>query len=219
MLSKMILGVFLFSVSAQAGTKLSANCEKQIVDVVYDKLGRYDETFSVVGYKVIYDSSFTQLAVVRTSDEVEPRDVLVSVFTGNDKKCVVTYKDVLADGITADLDNELVELSQQPQLIPSKHFEITGTITNVLTGEIDPFVIGDACLIEVKMENAPNIVFNTSQWECDNNTATIKAGQKVNVTVHKKDRIKNKKELAVLKEIFQAPRYYLVPFNEIELVK
>lgn len=218
MLSKIILGVFLFSVSAQAGSKLSAACEKQIVDVVYDKLGRYDETFSVFGYKVIYDSGFTQLAVVRTSDEVEPRDVLVSV-SGNNSKCVVKYKDVLADGITADLDKELVELTQQPEQIPSKHFEITGTITNVLTGEIDPFVIGDACLIEVKMENAPNIVFNTSQWDCDDNSAPIKTGQKVTVTVHKKDRIKNKKELAVLKEVFQAPRYYLVPFNEIKLVK
>ena len=209
----------LLSVSAQAASKkLSAACEKQIVDVVYDKLGRYDETFSVYGYKVIYSAFLSELAVVRTSDEVEPRDVLVSVVD-NDSKCVVKYKDVLADGSVSDMGEDMVELTTQPEPIPSKHFEIAGTISAVLSGEIDPFIIGDVCLIEVKMENAPNIVFNTTQWECDNNTANIKSGQKITALVHKKDRIKNKKELAVLKEVFAAPRYYMIPFNEIKLVK
>ncbi len=93
--------------------KVTSLCEQQIVKVIYNKFGRNDDTFSVVGYKVIYKNLFSKLAVVRTSDEVEPRDVLVEI-TENKNSCEVKFKEVLADGSVSDIDEELVELTQQP---------------------------------------------------------------------------------------------------------
>jgi hypothetical protein len=94
--------------------KVTSLCEQQIVNVVTDKFGRNDDTFSVVGYKVIYKNLFSKLAVVRTSDEVEPRDVLVEITENENykKSCEVKYKEVLADGSVSDIDEELVELTQ-----------------------------------------------------------------------------------------------------------
>lgn len=212
-------------VTAVAGAKelskkLPAICEQQIVDVVFDKLGRYDETFSVAGYSVIYTNHFNGLAVVRTSDEVEPRDVLVSVRhvqkeTGD--TCTVKYMQTIADGSTADLDDVLVDLGQSPRTIAAKHFELNATIVSVVTGEIHPYVIGDACLIEVKDEDGQVTGLVTDQYECDEASDKIKAGAKLTAQIHKSDRIKKKAELAELKSMFKASRYYNVPFSQISV--
>ncbi|MCC2678251.1 MAG: hypothetical protein K0R29_827 [Pseudobdellovibrio sp.] len=215
MLSKIFFSALLLSTAASAqsqATKLTSACEQSVVNVVYDQFGRYDETFSVVGYKVIYTGFFDQLAVVRTSDEVEPRDVLVRVQSDKNT-CAVEFKETLADGSVADIE-DLIELSQSPQKIASKYNQISGTVDSITSGEIDPSVIGEACVIVLNTSAGKKVGLITSQYDCDD-ADSVKQGSTVTASVHKDDRIKDKKELDVLKG-FGASAFFNVPFSEIK---
>lgn len=213
----LLISTLIVSAAVHAGAeiKMSAACEQQVADVVFDRLGRYDETFSVTGYKVIYQSRFSNLAVVRTSDEVEPREVLVSFVESKDK-CTAKYKETLADGLISNIDEEIIDISHTPKTIPGKIFELNGTIVSVTTGEIDPFVIGDVCLIEVKDQNDQITGLITDQWSCDDAAESIKAGKSVTLQIHKQDRIRKKSELEVLRRMFPASRFYKIPFDQIK---
>ncbi len=110
------LSLLTIATTAMAAPKLrvSAECEKIVTRAVTEAYGKDDETFSVIGYKIIYTGIFADLIVVRTSDEVEPRDVLVSVNSykkKGEKGCKIKIKEVLADGSVSDIDDELQSLN------------------------------------------------------------------------------------------------------------
>ncbi len=231
----LFLKLFSFSITAFALTsavaqsaigakpsqsRLSLQCEQDIVDVVYDKYGRHDETFSVYGYTIIYKSHYLDLAVVRTSDEVEPRDVLVSVEEAQQKsdRCKVKIKEVLADGMVAELDDVLIELKQTPSKLPGRYIELTGTIHSVLSGEIHPFVLGDACVIEVKDALGELTALVTDMYSCDENQESLKEGKSIKVLVHKKDLMDYEEEnLSEVSDLFESRKFYQVPFANIKL--
>ncbi len=104
-----------FAVS-QSELQLSEQCRKKIESAVYQKIGKGDDTFSVVGMKLLYGGSkgglhFSPVVLVRTSDEVEPRDVIVITDWVSSKfadqvGCKVTHVVTVADGLTLE-DAEL----------------------------------------------------------------------------------------------------------------
>lgn len=103
--------VFLFSVNAfafdQKTFQLPSDCEAQIAEKVTEKIGNGDETFSVVTIKMIYGgvfkgASFPVVALVKTSDEVDPRDVLVKTSAPQNGVCTVELIEELADGLTIE---------------------------------------------------------------------------------------------------------------------
>jgi hypothetical protein len=213
-----VLGLFATGQAISSTNRISSQCEQNIVNVVFDRLGRFDETFSVVGYSVIYENSGSGLAVVRTSDEVEPRDVLVSFARNNSQnECTVVFKEVLADGLTADLDNQLIELPMKPQMINSKYLTLEGTLTEVVTGEIDPFLIGDACLLQLKNTKGELIGLVTDLDLCDENMEKLKVGVALKASIHKKNQIKDKATLAELRSMFPAKKFYNVTFDSIKI--
>lgn len=112
---KFILPIVLSSIVANAFEQkelsLPSACEARIIDSVTNKYGQGDETFSVVKVKLLYGGVFKGfglpvVALVRTSDEVEPRDVLVTTGTPKDGKCRIERIQTLADGMVIS-DSEL----------------------------------------------------------------------------------------------------------------
>jgi hypothetical protein len=83
---------------------LPSDCKKAIELAVADQVGGGNETFTVEAVKLIYGgvykgSSYPVVAIVRTSDEVDPRDVLVKTSSPANGTCVVEFVDILADGV------------------------------------------------------------------------------------------------------------------------
>lgn len=114
MKNKLLIALSLLTVATTATAtpklRITPECEKTMSRAVTEAYGKDDETFSVIGYKIIYTGMFADLVIVRTSDEVEPRDILVSVNSykkKGEKGCKVEIKEVVADGSVADIDDEL----------------------------------------------------------------------------------------------------------------
>ncbi len=90
---------------------LPSDCRQNIVDAVKEEYGAEDETFEVVNVKVVYGGVFKGLsmpvvAIVRTSDEVDPRDVLVKTSAPENGLCAVEVIQTLSNALTID-DPEL----------------------------------------------------------------------------------------------------------------
>lgn len=107
---KTLLGfVFVFSTSAfayeQKNFQLPSDCKTQIEQTVIEKVGKGDENMTVEAIKVVYGgvfkgASFPVVALVKTSDETDPRDVLVKTSAPQNGVCVVELVEILADGDT-----------------------------------------------------------------------------------------------------------------------
>ncbi len=105
----LVFGMF-FSINASAfynqeEFQLPSDCRAQIEEQVIEQIGKGDETFSVEAIKVIYGgvykgASFPVVALVKTSDEVDPRDVLVKTSAPQNGLCTVEIVEPLADGST-----------------------------------------------------------------------------------------------------------------------
>lgn len=102
----------------QKDLTLSEKCREVIVDAVFTKYGVDDETFSVVGTKLLYGGSigglhYSPVVMVRTSDEVEPRDVLVvTSWVGSEFAekfgCKVISITTVTDGLVLGDDEDFV---------------------------------------------------------------------------------------------------------------
>lgn len=116
------LSLLTIATTATAAPKLriTPECEKTVTRLVTEAYGKDDETFGVIGYKIIYVGFLADLVIVRTTDEVEPRDILVSVNSykkkGEKEVCKVEIKEVVADGSVSEIDDELQLLDQIYQL-------------------------------------------------------------------------------------------------------
>lgn len=89
----------------QSQFQLPSDCKAKIEQEVIERVGKGDETFSVEQVKVVYGgvlggASFPVVALVKTSDEVDPRDVLVKTSAPSNGMCVVEIVEELADGST-----------------------------------------------------------------------------------------------------------------------
>lgn len=99
---------------SQKELTLSESCRQTVEQAVFNKLGKDDETFSVTSSILLYGGSkggahFSPVVLVKTSDEVEPRDVLVVTdWTRNERTqevgCKVRYIRTVADGRTVDFE-------------------------------------------------------------------------------------------------------------------
>lgn len=83
---------------------IPSDCKGAIELAVLDQVGGGNETFTVEVVKLVYGGvyknlSYPVVAIVRTSDEVDPRDVLVKTSSPANGTCVVEFVDVLADGL------------------------------------------------------------------------------------------------------------------------
>jgi len=104
---------FAFAFS-QADLTLSEPCRKTVEDAVFNKLGKDDGTFSIVSSHLLYGGSkggahFSPVVLVKTSDEVEPRDVIVVTDWTRGQSteeigCKVRYIRTLSDGMTVDFE-------------------------------------------------------------------------------------------------------------------
>lgn len=102
-----------FAVS-QDDLKLLPKCEEKIRAAVTSELGGDDETFSITGIKLVYGGSkgglhLSPVVLVRTSDEVEPRDAVVVTSVSGDKDareqgCKIVSVTTVGDGILPDLE-------------------------------------------------------------------------------------------------------------------
>jgi hypothetical protein len=94
---------------------IPSDCKGAIELAVTDQVGGDDETFSVTAVKLVYGGvykglSYPVVAIVRTSDEVDPRDVLVKTSSPANGTCIVESVEILADGLLPEdpeLDQQL----------------------------------------------------------------------------------------------------------------
>ena len=89
----------------QKNLQLPSDCKLKIEQEVIRQIGKGDETFSVDEIKVVYGGvykgiSFPVVALVKTSDEVDPRDALVKTSAPENGICTVDIVELLADGST-----------------------------------------------------------------------------------------------------------------------
>ncbi len=101
----------LFATS-QSELKLSDLCREKIEKAVNQKFGKNDETFSIVGMKLLYGGSkgglhFSPVVLVKTSDEVDSRDVVVIADWVGSKfadqvGCKITHIITVSNGLTVE---------------------------------------------------------------------------------------------------------------------
>ena len=89
----------------QKDFQLPSDCKAQIEQTVMEKIGKGDENFWIEAVKVVYGgvnkgASFPVVALVKTSDETDPRDVLVKTTAPENGTCFVEIVETLADGLT-----------------------------------------------------------------------------------------------------------------------
>lgn len=112
MLFVLLLGSYSFAID-QRELALGEKCLKKITDAVAKKYGVDDETFSIVATKLLYGGSkgglhISPVVLVQTSDEVEPRDMIVITSINSDAQaekygCKIVSINVQADGTTVDM--------------------------------------------------------------------------------------------------------------------
>ncbi len=205
---------------SQNKTKLSDVCEQTMVDVIYDIFGRNDETFGVFGYKVIYEGSYDDgLAVVQTSDENEPRDMLVSYdYSKVNKSCEVKYKETLADGMVADFGNSLVSLENlKPKQIAQNYLKMEGKIISINLLGNDAADFEDSCLLSVKTsDEVVTLVTGKSRCLTKQIKQNLVIDSEIVASVHKDDQITNELEIKSLEKTNKAKAYYFVQGSEIK---
>ena len=86
---------------------IPSDCKTAIELAVIDQVGKGNETFEVLAIKLVYGgvykgSSYPVVAIVRTTDEVDPRDVLVKTSAPSNGTCVAESVETLADGVLPD---------------------------------------------------------------------------------------------------------------------
>jgi hypothetical protein len=108
LLSLLLVGL---SAQAQAGgrdLRLLPRCEAKVREFVWKEYLKDDETASITGLKLLYGGSsgglhYDAVVLVRTSDEIEPRDFLVvTAVKGSEhartEGCEIILGRVLGDG-------------------------------------------------------------------------------------------------------------------------
>lgn len=95
--------------------------------------------------------------------------------------------------------------------------DVVGQITEVVTGEIDPFVVGDACIVTVKKDNGDLIGLVTDFDACnDFGLEGAYIGRRLAIPASALSLIRDNDRLSVLRE-FDGKSFFLdVEFGAIE---
>lgn len=114
-LTGFLIGILMTASQAQAELelRLTDQCHATVEAAIFEKYGKDDETFSIVDMTVIYGGveknlQWSSAIIVTTSDEVDPRHVLVvtapkdSMYSSED--CDIEYVRTMADGLLPDLE-------------------------------------------------------------------------------------------------------------------
>lgn len=96
-----------------------------------------------------------------------------------------------------------------------KLLRFEGAIKNVTTGEFDPFVVGDACVVEMSVKNK-TIALVTDFDDCSSNEEDLTKGRGLTVIVESSNRIKRKAVLEILRQQIKADSFYKIEFGAIE---
>ncbi len=83
-------------------------------------------------------------------------------------------------------------------------------------GEFDPYVVGDSCLIEMKISKNHSVGFVTDFDSCLESEEELKVGRCLSVVVETKNQIKQREILNILRGAQKLSQYYEVEFGAIE---
>jgi hypothetical protein len=95
-------------------------------------------------------------------------------------------------------------------------FGVQGVISDVTTGEIDPFIVGDACVIKIKTEEGHEVGLISDFDACNEATSDLMVGRGITVALTDKQRVRNSAKLHILREFSTAKAFYQVDFGTIE---
>ena len=93
---------------------------------------------------------------------------------------------------------------------------VSGRIKDFTVGEIDPYIIGDACLIEISINSRETVALLTDYQSCVDYPDDISRLRYIDVVVESKNRITNQKMLSILKLHSKAKWFYEVEYGAIE---
>jgi|GEM_PF-5257378 len=94
--------------------------------------------------------------------------------------------------------------------------DIVGKINAISYGEFDPDIIGDACIVQLKLLDNSFVGLVTDYEDCENNITDFSKGRGVSVAKETVKVIKSKKEIEILEDVFPETRFYSVPAGTIE---
>ena len=94
--------------------------------------------------------------------------------------------------------------------------DINGKITAVIYGEFDPYLMGDACIVQIQKENGAKIGLVTSFEDCDDNAGEYHMGRQVSIAKETLSYVKSRKKEALLNSILPSHDFFVVPAGTIE---
>lgn len=91
---------------------------------------------------------------------------------------------------------------------------ITGSITQVITAEFDPFIVGDACVVTVATKES-TVLLLTDFDLCNEYAEELIVGRNVTVALESSNIITDKNILSILEDL-NGDDHYSVDFGAIE---
>ncbi len=95
-------------------------------------------------------------------------------------------------------------------------FTVEGKIKSALAAEFDPMVVGDSCVVEVVTKSGRVFRLVSDFDQCTDNQHELKIGRGITVVVERKDEVRNREALKILREATNSHSYYKVDFGAIE---
>jgi hypothetical protein len=92
---------------------------------------------------------------------------------------------------------------------------IDGRIKKVITAEMDPFVVGETCIIIVSTSEKKTVLLQTDFEKCNDNSDELYEGRGLSVYLDETNVIVDPDVLSILSEI-QADSYFKTDFEYIE---
>lgn len=91
----------------------------------------------------------------------------------------------------------------------------SGQIAQVVTGEFDPYIVGDACVVLLKTD-AKTIGLLTDFDACEDYAEELSVGRGLTVVVEAQEKVTKTETLEILKGVVVADEYFKVDFGTIE---
>jgi hypothetical protein len=114
--------------------------------------------------------------------------------------------------ISLSLSVFCLQISAQAREVSSVH----GNIIDYVAGEIDPYLVGDACIVRMVLKNGTPVAFVTDYESCEENSEELQNGRGLTVAIETHNRITDAKTLELLRRSLAARVYYYVDFGAIE---
>lgn len=96
------------------------------------------------------------------------------------------------------------------------YISVSGTISSLQVGEFDPFVLGDICLLEVKVSSGAYVGLVTDSESCEENRDELILNRGLVAVVYQDDLIIDEDQVSLLNSLSSAKLFYRVEFGGIE---